>query len=317
MTQNRIDLFSLNDETRFLSNICPYCGNHKNKVAFVGSDQLLEDARACPVLNCLNCGGLFTDGSSFASLADYYQSAYHAVYHETFSGGRDADVGSNPGIAKVLERFYAVRNGPIRVLDVGCGNGGFLNYLRSKDFGVAGVEINKGAVAYCKSHYGIEVFNGPLELFEPQGLFDAITMIGTIEHFVNPIKTLDAATRLLKSDGILIFDYPDLGSLEYRITKSRWWGLDLPRHTLQLQRRSVDRILESAGLSCVERYGVVRTWFHNSYLMPPLRHGIPRASVFGFLIKLVASLFLLVRAKPLTVNVCRPRLSGPSEDMVQ
>jgi SAM-dependent methyltransferase len=305
MTETRVNLLTLSDETRFLTNICPYCGNRYSKIAFVGRDQLLENARECSVMVCQDCGGLFTDGSSFSSLADYYQSVYPPVYHEMFSGGRDEDAGSNPGVSKVLEHLYSIRERPFTVLDVGCGNGGFLNYLRNKGFGVAGVEINKNAVVYCKSHYGIEVFNGPLELFDPPGLFDAITMLGTIEHFTNPIKTLSVAARLLKPEGILIFDYPDLDCLEYKIVKSRWWGLDLPRHVLQLRQRDIDRILNASDLSYSKRYGVVRTWFHYSYLTPPLRHGIPNSSVLGFLVKLVAGLFLLVRAKPLTVCICR------------
>lgn len=313
MTPTRLDLFAVSDEDRFLTNICPYCGSRKSEVAFEGRDQLLEDAATYRVQRCQACQGLFTDGSDFTSLADYYQSAYPPVYHETFSDGRDGDAGTNPGVADVLEKLFAKPNGTVAVLDVGCGNGGFLNYLRSKGFAVAGVEINENAAAYCRSHYGIEVFNGPLELWETHQLFDAITMLGTIEHLINPAKTLSAAVKLLKPGGILIFDYPDLDSIEYKLVKSRWWGLDLPRHVLQLRQHDINKIIEAAGLSLVQRYGVVRTWFHNSYLTPPLRYGISSTSISGYAIKGFASLFLLARAKPLAVCICKVQSSTSLE----
>lgn len=317
MTSSRLDLFAVSDEERFLTNICPYCGNLKSEVAFVGKDQLLDDATTYPVQRCQACQGLFTDGSGFTSLAAYYKDAYPPVYHKTFSDGRDGDAGTNPGVADVLEKLFAERKGTVTVLDVGCGNGGFLNYLRSKGFAVAGVEINENAAAYCKAHYGIEVFNGPLELWETSQLFDVITMLGTIEHLINPTKTLSVAVKLLKPGGILVFDYPDLDSVEYKLVKSRWWGLDLPRHVLQLRQDDINKIIESAGLSLVQRYGVVRTWFHNSYLTPPLRQGISSTSIAGYAIKGFASLFLLARAKPLAVCICKVQATASTETVTR
>lgn len=301
------DFILISDQDRFLANQCPYCGDPRNDVIMLGRDRLLENASDYELLCCQSCRGWFTSGSGFASMEEYYRVAYPPEYHDTFSGGRDGNRGSNPDVADTLRCFLSDRDSPSLVLDVGCGNGGFLNHLRSLGLRVAGVEINEHAAAYCTHCYGVDVFNGTLDQYTPTEQFDAITILGTLEHFPNPIRTLSAAKRMLKMDGVLIFDYPNVDSLESRIVGSRWWGLDLPRHLLHLRGRDVNLIVDRSGLVCIKQYGVVRTWLHNSYLSPPQLDGIPRKSLLGSSIMAIAGLFIFARMKPLTVCVCRPR----------
>jgi len=72
-----------------------------------------------------------------------------------------------------------------RILDIGCGWGGWLNYVRNvtKASGV-GVNLSSGQVASCRKN-GLEVYlkDGRYIKQEDFGQFDAITAMGSPEHF--------------------------------------------------------------------------------------------------------------------------------------
>ena len=71
-----------------------------------------------------------------------------------------------------------------RVLDLGCGWGGWLKYVQEKT-GAKGVGINlsKGQVAACRNN-GLEVYLKDARYVKPEdfGQFDAITAFGSFEH---------------------------------------------------------------------------------------------------------------------------------------
>ena len=71
-----------------------------------------------------------------------------------------------------------------RVLDLGCGWGGWLKYIK-KEAGAEGVGINlsKGQVAACREN-GLEVYLKDARYIKPEdfGTFDAVTAFGSYEH---------------------------------------------------------------------------------------------------------------------------------------
>ena len=71
-----------------------------------------------------------------------------------------------------------------RVLDLGCGWGGFLKYIKD-EIGAEGIGINlsKGQVAACREN-GLEVYLKDARFVKPEdfGLFDAVTAFGSFEH---------------------------------------------------------------------------------------------------------------------------------------
>lgn len=298
------------DAERFLADTCPYCGTPAPHPAVLeGRDQLFARPRRYKILGCRECGGWFTEGSSFASLDEYYAAAYPDNYYQAVMGGESYGAGSNPHIREVILRNV---QDPSRteVLDIGSSDGSFMNHLRQKGFRVRGVEIGKVACQTCREKYGIEVFNGSVEDYQPGIRFDAITMVGTVEHLMNPTRTLMAVRRLLKDDGILVFDFPNIDSLAFRLARSRWWALELPRHTLHLEPKAADRLLRQAGLTLKQSIFRRQTWFHMGFVNPPAIDGHPRKSLMGMAFLAVSAALKLGRASSLVIYVCRPGGGG-------
>jgi cyclopropane-fatty-acyl-phospholipid synthase len=71
-----------------------------------------------------------------------------------------------------------------KVLDMGCGWGPLLNYLRGQGAKGIGLTLSQGQYAACRRQ-GFEVFIQDCRTVTPQdyGMFDAVASVGAFEHF--------------------------------------------------------------------------------------------------------------------------------------
>jgi cyclopropane-fatty-acyl-phospholipid synthase len=87
--------------------------------------------------------------------------------------------------AKAVLRLCGLRPG-LRVLDVGCGNGGFLEQVRREGGKGSGITLSPPQVETCRSR-GLDVhlcdFDHADQIFE-KGSFDIVTFSGPMEHLV-------------------------------------------------------------------------------------------------------------------------------------
>lgn len=100
------------------------------------------------------------------------------------------------------------------VLDVGCGNGHYLSYLRRffPDKRFVGIDISAEHIAAGKANpflEGIEFINADFANYRPAKLFDAVVMRLVLQHLDDLQTTLNAVRRLLKEDGTIIIIEPD------------------------------------------------------------------------------------------------------------
>lgn len=137
-----------------------------------------------------------------------------------------------------------------RLLDVGCGNGEFMAFMRDLGWQVTGVEPDLAAVRAAKDLFGLEVLHGYLEDTNlPQTSFDAITMNHIIEHVPDPNETLRECFRLLKEEGQLIMVTPNTYSLGHVNFAMDWRGLEPPRHLHLYNPQCIRTAVTRAGLA--------------------------------------------------------------------
>jgi len=74
-------------------------------------------------------------------------------------------------------------------------------------------------------------------------------MFHVIEHVTNPREVLGEAQRILKPDGILIVQVPNIDSWQFGWFGAKWYGLDVPRHVIDYSRQSIVKLLEDTGFS--------------------------------------------------------------------
>ncbi len=133
------------------------------------------------------------------------------------------------------------------VLDVGCGSGLGMTNLRDHGWDVEGFEVDPKA-AVLAAQTGCRTHTGSLTDLE-QGTFDVIVSSHVIEHVPDLLTFFADCKRLLKPGGTFIAYTPNISSWTSRIFKSKWRGLEPPRHKALLGPRSAAKLCERAEMS--------------------------------------------------------------------
>ncbi|MDB9796760.1 methionine biosynthesis protein MetW [Candidatus Pelagibacter ubique] len=104
-----------------------------------------------------------------------------------------------------------------RVLDVGCGDGTLMEYLKyNKEIDIRGIEISKDNVQKCLSK-GLTVIEGDAEkdlLQFPDSSFDFVILSQTLQAFLNPEIVIKELLRVGKKAIVTI---PNFGFWKVRL----------------------------------------------------------------------------------------------------
>ncbi len=177
------------------------------------------------------------------------------------------------------------------LLDIGCGSGLFLRKMQQSGWQAVGVEPDPKAVARARS-LGIEVYEGGVEVFQgKEALFDAITLSHVIEHVHEPVSVLESCYRLLKPNGTLWLETPNIDALGHKIYQENWRGLEPPRHLVLFSLQSLTRLLKKLGyrnIKLLERKSPAADLFLKSYLMSSHKSPYSSSEVSPLSVKLLS-----------------------------
>lgn len=172
--------------------------------------------------------------------------AYHIAEYDSPEEADDAATAYAGAIRNTLDLL------PRRdsVLEIGAGNGAFLDHLAKQGFRrLAGVEPSSAAIgsapAYRRAWIREAIFNE--SDFEPQS-FDLICCFMTMEHVHDPSAVAKAAFQLLRPGGALVTVTHDYRSLVNRLLGQRSPIIDI-EHMQLFSPRSIQFLFEDAGYS--------------------------------------------------------------------
>ncbi|MDY6793188.1 MAG: methyltransferase domain-containing protein [Thermodesulfobacteriota bacterium] len=106
-------------------------------------------------------------------MTDYYQKNYRLYHEKTFA------VDPSAFLEPLAERLIAGAT----VLDVGCGSGRDLLWMKNKGFYVIGLDRASGLVKIARQNTGCEVIEGDFATYDFSVISaDAIMLIGALVH---------------------------------------------------------------------------------------------------------------------------------------
>ena len=132
------------------------------------------------------------------------------------------------------------------VLDIGCGNGGWLKVAASAGWHIAGVEPDPVSQELAKKS-GTEVRDSVESYLRQRSTFDYITISHVIEHVHDPLLLLQTAYTLLNPGGGLYIETPNIDAIGHQFYGRHWRGLEPPRHLILFNCGSLRDVVARAG----------------------------------------------------------------------
>lgn len=138
--------------------------------------------------------------------------AFYVAFEDQFRGSRGQIINRLKVYLPLIEEAkIGTSNSPI--LDVGCGRGEWLELLRESGYTARGIDINRVMQEQCQAREldVLEFDVIPYLQSLPDNSLGAVTGFHIIEHLEFPvlIKLLEEVVRVLKPEGIAIFETPN------------------------------------------------------------------------------------------------------------
>jgi 2-polyprenyl-3-methyl-5-hydroxy-6-metoxy-1,4-benzoquinol methylase len=153
---------------------------------------------------------------------------------------------------------------PGRMLDVGCSAGFFLDLSREKGWLVTGIDPSYPSSKYVKEEFKLKVFTTYFDeefvLHHKDELYDAITFWNVLEHLPDPYRALCLAGDLLRPNGILAIEVPNMESPLFKIFRRRWYHLSLNNHLYFFTKQTLQAMVAQSGFQVISVRTARRTF---------------------------------------------------------
>lgn len=143
-----------------------------------------------------------------------------------------------------------------RLLDVGCANGGFMQYALKKGFQCYGLDFDEKSIDDAKKNGISNVWPISLEEFsktagsELLGTFDVVTFFDVLEHQTDPATFIEEVKAMVAPGGYIVGKVPNRNRVLAKVRRHLDYDYP-PHHTLMWSEASVSNYLERAGFKVV------------------------------------------------------------------
>jgi len=234
---------------------CPVCDGKKSAILYepwVDIDDPVQLYGAASgvqgtqtLVTCTDCGMIFENPR-------YPESVIIQGYMSSDEAGHDSQ--RSMRVASFYNALKANRaNLPkpgAKVLDIGTAGGAYLEAAAKFGYDAWGMEPSQMLVAEGKKR-GLKIEQGTIDKhkFEP-GTFDMVSLWDVLEHVVDAKACLRECRRLLKPDGTLLINYPDIGTWQAKMAgKKFWWILSV--HIHHFDHKSIEEICKRTGFKVI------------------------------------------------------------------
>jgi SAM-dependent methyltransferase len=194
------------------------------------------------------------------------------LYAGSAFGYADEAVFARATYGRHLRESLALAPGRTRLLEIGCGDGFFLEEALACGFQeVAGVEPSRDAVDRARPDLRERIRNDLFRegLFPPDH-FDVACGFQVLDHLVKPRAALAACRTALRPGGLALFINHDIGAITHRILGERSPVIDV-EHIYLYDRRTIARLFEACGFEVLRVFSVANTYpLHYWFKLAPV-----------------------------------------------
>jgi SAM-dependent methyltransferase len=219
------------------SGICPLTGNASREYARKGDAVYLRDPES---------GIIFlAERPRLEDMTAFVDAEYEAGVYRDYVNARGLK------LATMRRRLPVIRAHArgLRLLDVGCGAGFFLEAALEAGFEPAGMELSPVAIELAQPTVRPRITRGDVNtiLATDARQFDVVTAFDIVEHTFDPAAFLDDIGRVLSPGGLLVVSTPDTGHWLRPLMRSHWPMLQPDQHMYLFSRAAMRTLLTSRG----------------------------------------------------------------------
>lgn len=235
---------------------CELCGADNTKVILRAKYRSCIEKIFFNIVKCQECGLVYLNPRpDNEEIKKYYPPSYHSRAQKGVVDIEKTKIWGIPwreAMDRKVKPILKYKNEG-SILDIGCGDGSLLKYMKELGWQSYGIDMNEGSSRYAREVLGLDVLCGRLEETDyPQEFFDVIILFHVMEHLNNPSEALKRIYSLLKKDGFLFIEVPNFNSFEARVFRSKWVGIAAPVHLYHFTPRTLEKMLWNCGFESVE-----------------------------------------------------------------
>lgn len=233
---------------------CPICEEVKSDILHTQRFVLPEGhplSDGYDVVCCTRCGLVYADTT--ASQEDYdnfYAKLSKYEDNQTATGGGESPCDSErlQKTAECIAEFLP--NKSVRILDIGCANGGLLGYLKKLGYNnLTGIDPSPVCTNNTIKLYGVEAHVGSLFIHRHKlGQFDCVILSHVLEHIHNVRLAIECLYELIKIGGCVYLEVPNASLYaDYVVAPFQDFNTE---HINHFSHTSLSNLLKPLGFSC-------------------------------------------------------------------
>lgn len=213
-------------QSSLVNRCCPVCQSQQSR-------HIGEYGEGFPVCICTDCSMLYAPYIITGEpLQYYYENSESSALLSEFYSKRLTTSKVQSLRTKILlgelQKLYNLHERPLRVLEIGCGDGSFLENLlllctkAGIPLEITGVDANRNLIAIARKRklnaYHWVAGITPLHNVAEQDFYDVIFFFELIEHLPDPTTFMKECRTALKNEGVIVLSTPNADGFENILT---------------------------------------------------------------------------------------------------
>jgi SAM-dependent methyltransferase len=178
---------------------CPVCRSAESSVLFSVTDSVIErPEERWNIVRCPRCTLVYINPRpALENWLEYYRQP--TSYYKS----------SPDDVSACINRLKKFKPG--RLLDIGCGQGGFLNEARALKWDVQGIDVSDT----IPNPHNLPIKYGDFNTMElPQNHYDLVTFWGVTEYIREPAGFFKKLAGIVKDNGAAMFVMSNFNSIQ-------------------------------------------------------------------------------------------------------
>ena len=212
---------------------CNICGSNETNP--------IDGYNNVPLQRCDKCSGISTiQRPTEDELTSFYQDELlRSNYFSPITAKR---------YHSLLDSFEKYRQ-TNKKLDIGAGQGYFLEIAKERGWEVFGTEFSEECINNAKKK-DLNLYQGNVKDAQfPKDQFDVIVCIEVIEHLINPRETTDEMYRITRKGGAVYITTPNFNAIHRYRLKEQYDVITYPTHLSYFTNKSIKALFQASHLT--------------------------------------------------------------------